>query len=440
MTSLAAFFIMLAGLTVFALLTVGLRRHPTLGVLFVAGSLLTLWEFPNPPPLATPLGLQIYLNDVMSGAMLIAALLNYRVLAERLGRSVFAWGAFGVAIAFSLARGVIEFGLAQSFNEARSVLWVYFAVSWALSVDWSRLDRRRMLMILGWALTAVAAFHGALYGIGNAASAIAVGETVQTGRPLVASQALALALCAVMLVLSGGKRSGLIQFSGLLFGAVAIVSQHRSVWVAGIVGLAAVMLFNRGWSSRLRAWGLSFLAGTMFLMLITSGLLSELLDGLTSSATNSATLDARTTSWTQLIQQLIDEGPFAVLFGLPFGWGFTRIEPNGLTQTFSPHNWYVLLLLRVGVIGLISWCVVVVRGILLSRQHGSTGFFALIAISAYGFFYSVPWQIAPWLGLAFSSLGERSSAASPPRKTTPPVLAGGGWLQGTRRPKPSESS
>jgi hypothetical protein len=439
MMILAAFFITLAGLTVFILLTVGFRRHPTLGVLFVAGSLLTIWEFPNPPPLAAPFGLQIYLNDIMSSAMLIAALLNYRVLAGRLGRSVFAWGALGVAIAFSLARGVIEFGLAQSFNEARAVLWVYFAVSWALSVDWSRLNRRRMLMTLGWALTAVAVFHGALYGVGNSASFVAVGDVAQTGRILLGSPALALALCAVTLLLSSDRRPSFVQFSGLLFGAVAIMSQHRSVWVAAIVGLAALMLFNRGLSSRLRAWGLSFLAGIVFLMLIASGLLNELLDDLTSSATDSRTLDARTTSWAQLMQQFFDEGPFAVLFGLPFGWGFTRTEPNGLTQTYSAHNWYVLLLLRVGVIGLIAWCVVVVRGILLSRRHGSTGFFALVAFPAFSFFYSDPWQIAPWLGLAFSSLGERSSAESPPRKTTPPVLARGGWLQGPRRPKPGKS-
>lgn len=396
-------FIALGAVSGLSLLVLAIRRYPLIGVAGIASSVLLLWEFPTPPPIATVAGLQIYFNDLAGVSLFVVGLLNIRNLHARLGRSLGAWVLLGALIAVSLLRGVLEYGAGQSVNEARSILWTFFAFSWALSVDWSTRDFPRIVLLVGTGLSIVAVYHGVVYGVGDSGAAVTLGDSTRTGRLLVSTQALALALCAIMLLLTGRERTRLARVSGWVFLLIAVVSQHRSVWVALAVGVIAVAVMAPRSAGRTRAWGLAFATAFASLVIAASGILGDLVQGIVNSATDFGTIMARSTSWAQLVEQLLDEGLFSVLFGLPFGWGFVRIEPNGLVQTYSPHNWYVLLLLRVGIIGLAAWTVVVIRAILRVRRSSSTGLFALVAVSAFGMFYSVPWQIAPLVGVALAT-------------------------------------
>lgn len=396
--------LLLAGAAAALFLFIGLaRRYALLGSGVLLSSLFILWEVPNPPPIAELGGLQVYFNDVASTTLFLVGLLNWKHLSRKLSRSTVLWVLFGCLIGFSLVRGFIEHGPGASFNEARPIIWVFFVFTWAISVQWSARDRRRLIFMAGWGLTAVAAYHALVYGVGSSASVVDLDDATRTGRVLVADQALVLAVCAAMLLLRGVEKSRLTLFSALAFLVVSVISQHRSVWVALAIGLLAVVLLSPGWASRARASLISLATVFVAYLIASYGLLGDLVSSVANSATDFRSINARSSSWEQLVQQLFDEGPFAVLFGLSFGSGFVRIEPNGLVQTYSPHNWYVLLLLRVGLVGLAAWVLVTLHTILRARNASAAGFSAVAAVSAYAFFYSVPWQIAPFIGTSLAS-------------------------------------
>lgn len=415
--------IVLAGtVSAFSLLVLTLRRFPMIAFSAVAINVFFLWEIPKPPLVVSLAGTQVYSSDIICAALFLVAIMNGKQVVKTIQHWITAWTLIGLLIAFSLLRGFAEFGLGASFNEARPVVWIFLAMTWALSVEWSTQDRRRIILILGWGLTAAAAYHALLYGVGSSASAIEVDGMARTGRILLASQAIILAVCGFMLALGAVQRSRFTAVSGILFLAVAVVSQHRSVWIAMSIAAIAVVLLAPGWAGRLRASVIAFGTLGASYVVATSGVFGELVRDIASSASDFRSLDARSTSWEQLVQGLFDEGLFAVLFGLPFGSGFVRIEPNGLVQTYSPHNWYVLLILRVGLLGLVAWSAVLVGIILLARKNSTSGFYTLVAFSAYAFFYTPSWLIAPLVGVSLMPMTRGGSdSGSRERKSHTPL-------------------
>ncbi len=209
--------------------------------------------------------------------------------------------------------------------------------------------------------------------------------------------------------------------STVFMGLAAVASQHRSVWVAAAAGVVAVMMLSYRWSGAARAWALAAAGALTFGALAAWGVFGGLLENLLSAATDSRSLDARSTSWTQLIAQSVDDGVFTVTFGQPSGSGYVRIEPNGLIQRYSPHNWYVTLFLRVGIVGLCAWLATLLRGLIICRRQGSGALFTAVSMAVYGWFYSVPWQVAPWAATAF--VPDHQSPRGPARSLAGKSLA-----------------
>lgn len=383
-----------------------LYRVPAIGLVFVAFSLFTLWEVPNPPALVNLVGAQIYAVDLITLAMFVVSILRFRRVSDCLGKALFAWLGLGGLLVFSLLRGIDEFGLQASINEARAFIWVYLAASWAFSVDWSQLKFDRFSLFLGYCLIGVAVYHAAVYGLGNASSVVESGGLRQTGRLLVSTQALALALCAVPLLIGTlwqSRRFG--RVSAWLMLIAVVISQHRSVWAGVGSGLLAVLLFSHSSHAKARVWLISALGALILLILWQAEAFQTITSDLFASATDSRTIEARTSSWVQLVDQSFAMGSFEVLFGQAFGSGYIRVEPNGLVTTYAPHNWYVSLFLRVGILGLALWLNVLISLTSRARRDSPSAFFVLIAISVFGWFYALPWQIMPWIGLASSRLG-----------------------------------
>jgi hypothetical protein len=87
------------------------------------------------------------------------------------------------------------------------------------------------------------------------------------------------------------------------------------------------------------------------------GLLDTLVNSLTSSAQEPLQARGSTLMWRfqtarELLQQWIGGGPLVHLFGKPFGSGYERyLEDLGHVTNYSPHNFYVEALLRVGLLG-----------------------------------------------------------------------------------------
>lgn len=225
-----------------------------------------------------------------------------------------------------------------------------------------------------------------------------------------------------------------------MFLAVVLLAQHRSVWGAAGVGMVAVLLWSGRTYIRQRVFVL--LIGAAWLALV--GWISGVLDPSSNvdavEALDTRTYRWRTSSWQSLIDEAFNRGPVSVLGGEPFGTGYLRQLDTGLWTSASPHNWYVMVFLRLGLIGLFLLVAILISALAASRGVASLWTFVIAAVIVYGWSYNADWFIAPWLGAAITvSLGsrrktERSVSESVPLANCADDRIGGVSAAGSQRP------
>lgn len=395
----------------FALLVGLVRRYPPAGIGLAALIVLPLWEVPHPPPLITPAGLAVSPIDVITLILFVVGLLEFTQLKANLQGWLVPWLFLGLLIGISLLRGTAAFGLGAATNEARGILWFYFAMTWALATRPDRLRLHKCSLVLGWALALVALYHAVRYGIGGPSTRVSFGDAgYRAGRVLISSQAVALLLCTgtVMFMRTSGSGKGRRRFAGssLVFFGVVLISQHRSVWIAGILSMTAVLISAKEGRASSRAFVLLSVGAS--LAFVTWTLRSSVVD----SALNSDTLDWRADSWQALISNAIARGPLTVLVGEPFGSGFLRRTIGGGMTGVQAHNWYVELFLRLGIVGLMLIVWMLVSTVLKLRARSSEWVFVPVAVGVYASAYAVDWFLAPWLAAAVV-VSLRSGGVSP---------------------------
>lgn len=391
----------LALLVPFALAVALVRRYPPAGICLAALVVIPLWEWPNPPPLITAAGLSIGPSDVITLLLFVVGVLEFPQLRANLQGWLIPWLFFGVLIVISLLRGAAAFGLGHATNESRGVMWVYFAMTWALAIHPERLRLRQASLALGWALVLVAVYHAVTYGIGGPSALVSLGDgSYRGGRIIVAGQAAVLLLCAGTVFLGApGSVKGRQRFAGssLVFVGIILLSQHRSVWIAGALAITAVMISARGGRSGSRV--LVLLAGAAWLAF--SWWTFRTVDPeIVESVSDAGTLEWRTSSWQALISEAIARGPLSVATGEPFGTGVLRQVSAGVTTGVGTHNWYVEVFLRLGIIGLIAIAWMLIAAVWKSRAGSPEWTFVLVAVEFYAFAYGVGWFLAPWLAAA----------------------------------------
>lgn len=396
----------------FGFLIYGLRRWPVVGSGFAAIAVLIAWELPQMPAMFSVGGNNVYLLDVMAAAFLTVGMSRTELLRRNLGAASWFWWALGALILISLLRGLPEFGLGSATNEFRQFLYPFAALTWTMSLPRSENHPAALVgrysVWLGWGLVAVSAFHIAKYGLGSAAELIDSGSgIVQTTRPLVSGQALMLLMCAaVCLWLWRSERRRSYMFHAAIFGVVVLVVQQRTVWSVATMAIIAVLAISR---VRTKATVLAWLAaaGILLPFLFMSSTVQDFASQLQSAAENSSTYDARSVSWQNLISQSVDGGEERVIFGAPMGTGFGRLEGIDRWVTFAPHNWYLTLYLRVGVVGLLLFAAFIVTTFVTAvRRRADMASIAIIVVMAgYGWSYSWLWYSAVFAGWAYSKPG-----------------------------------
>ncbi len=412
----------LAALAGFALAVAWVRRSPPVGIALIGLILIPIWDRPEfKSPIATLSGASLYFSDVVTLVLFVAGLLQVKQLRVNLRGWFFPWVLFGALLAIALFRAVLIDGPASAVNTARWPLYFFWAMTWSLGLRPDRLRLHTASLVFGWALVLVAVYHGVRYGIGGATSWTITGDGFrQTGRVLVAEQALALLFCAVTLLLepSGSAKSPprFNAFSSLVFAGVVIMAQHRSVWAAGALGMVAVLI----WSARKRARNQLFaqlaLGAGVVLVVGSSGMLGG--SQTFQSVSDTQTYDWRASGWSILISQAIARGPVSFLFGEPSATAFFRRLAQGRDTAVSSHNWYVDTYLYVGLIGLILLMAVLVAAFVKSRGTSAAWTFVLAAVATFGWGYSIGWYAAPWLGVAIiASLGAGRIAEDPVPKS-----------------------
>lgn len=409
MTGVWMFFLALGGITAIGLFIAALKRWPIICAISIAVNVLVAWEMPYPPALANIGGTSVYFLDILSVSALVIVLARPSSLRQNLRAGFWPWIALGVMLLFSLVTGLAENSFGTAVNEFRSFLHPYATMTWAMSLAWSRETSgiliRKFSLVLGWALTLVAVYHFALYGFGSTSAFVDAGTGLeQTTRPLVSGQALMLLLCAMLCVwFWRTRRHNVWVLSALVFFIVVIVSQQRTVWAVGVASLIVVFIIARAGTKGLIIV-FSLIASWLVAITLSAQFIPQIMTELGGAATDSGTYDARVRSWINLINQSFLKGPSSVIFGQPMGNGFGRFEGVGRWVEFAPHNWYVTLYLRVGIIGLgllVIFLIIVVVG-LLRRRENMAALALIAAISVYGWSYSWPWYLCIFLGWAIT--------------------------------------
>ena len=182
-----------------------------------------------------------------------------------------------------------------------------------------------------------------------------------------------------------------ISLRTLVFTAVIILMQWRTVIVAFLAGFVLVLLgsMKKSRISKKLAAEIVGLAVLLAGVLVISGDSSRILkmvykvfSSFANIMNGTGTFSTRTAVWTEIIQSLVGVN---FLFGRPFG------QPLGLSWTASAHNGYIDCLAKMGIVGVIG--LIVLMAFLVRKaikQKQSVIAILVISLSVY------------WLGYGFS--------------------------------------
>lgn len=409
MTQVPLLVALLATMTMLVLAVAVVYRWPTAGAAVILAVAVVMWDVPVLPTLVSVGGTSIQIGDVISVVLLGSALLSWKRLRENIGAAgVVCWMTFLVLVGGSIFRGIAELGLGLAMNEARLFILVLASMTWALTLEWTAARVQRLIfrggMVAGWALVAVAIWHVTLYGFGSVSSFVEVNGVLQTGRPLVAEQTVVLAMSAFAVLAGWMTRRGRAWLlSGMVFLGTAVVAQHRSVWVALLVGAVVALLFATSRARGRLVVASVVIAWSTAVVVLASGGVASLSD-LQDSAGDTGTIEDRYSGWVSLIDQSFATGPFGVVFGQPFGSGFERESLDGSLIAYSPHNWLITVYLRAGAVGVLAFVgLIIVLFRRASRAPTPAAARAILALAVvFGFAYAWPWTAAVFLGLTIA--------------------------------------
>lgn len=341
------------------------------------------------------LGLQIYPNDVITMFLLFATMIGFAYRPVPINERPFLlWLAFGLTIIVSFVSGLSEFGR-YAGTEVRPFIYMWVAGLYCCVNDFSDDEIKRIARWCVWAayaLMAIAAYYfvGVELGLINRQ---AVFQEPEYGvfRPVAAHAVLVVASVGLVQTMAWLRGSG-TRFAGLhaaLFIAFTVIMQHRSVWVAAAVGLLAIFMLERRHLPRRFALLLGF---TLALTLVTAvagaagyldDLARRLLESTESMADDEGTFAARVDGWVRLLESWLGATPRAWILGFPFGKGYTRMY-NGVIIEFAPHNFFLDLMLRVGIVGLVLFLVPTVMAVVHGLRAKTNSEFEYLYLRGLG--------------------------------------------------------
>jgi hypothetical protein len=135
---------------------------------------------------------------------------------------------------------------------------------------------------------------------------------------------------------------------------------------------------------------------------------------LQNSASNDDTLVWRVAGWYQLLFNNPARNSLNDLVGQPFGTGFERIVGDEIV-TVPPHDWYLAVFLRLGVLGLILMIAMYRRGMqrlkhvpsqMQSYVYPDSRFWALVLVLQFVYFctYGADYEQSALAGIALAGL------------------------------------
>jgi hypothetical protein len=337
-----------------------LASTPTAGAAWVLVATSLEAAFVLVPPIH--LGINIFLGDLVSVFLALALVMRARHYpwASAIGR---AWLVFGLFMFASFVLGTAKYGVRAGSDFRTYFFYFWVGISYFLTFEMSpvRLQRIRSVYIAAAIfIVALSCIRWmALLGhldLGPFQAYVPDGKTL---RVVTAGQAMIIVVGAMFLL-----HRWLLRESGFGVAALAAVMllvvvalQHRSVWVAGLLGLMGLVVFQRQQLGRGGGAVLWLIVGLIaaLLPLLLLGVGSDVQQSVGGSVqeglSSRSTFVSRVEGWRNLLAEWRAGGISGYAIGQPFGSGYVRAQQGSLV-TWSPHNYYVQVLLRTGVVGL----------------------------------------------------------------------------------------
>ena len=309
------------------------------------------------------LGLQIYPTDVIS--LLVFTSIIFRFLQKPLPLSeapFLLWLAYGITILMSFSFGLIQNGKAAG-TELRPFFYTWVAGLYCCTAEFDEAEIRRLARWCVWtsyALIGIAIYFwvGVESGFIPRYEVFDAAAATKEFRPVGAGAAFFIGAVGLGHFLTWIRGTG-TRWSGwhaFICTVAVIILQHRSVWFAFGVGLVYLMVQERRHLPRRAPLLVGFMLTVSILIGIAQafGLFGDLFERLAQSTLSisdpEGTFAAREDSWGRLFEEWHGSSVRTILFGFPFGHGYTRLY-HGQLITFGAHNTLLSQLLRVGVIG-----------------------------------------------------------------------------------------
>ncbi|WP_367322983.1 O-antigen ligase family protein [Streptomyces sp. HUAS ZL42] len=411
-----------AGLIACAALSASFVRWPVWGIgLYTA---VQLWQSQQNmrPPLRSP-GLDLMPTDVLTVCLLAAALImSVRKRGRRPRASLLVL--LGLT-ACALMRGFGLFGVQTAGNEARTSFVQLLCVAFFVAAIPPGRNLLRVVSLIWVPAACVLSLAALLWwlnvGIGSNSDSIMVDGVLTNARPVNAAEALIIGQAALMLLCGHGFARGRALAWPLLL--VVVLTQHRTVWLAtGVMVTGWLVCRRRQSGSRAAALAVLGSVSVLSLLAVSLGAADQVTSSLAASSEDDTTLMWRMEGWHALVAHL--DGVPEWLLGQPFGSGYDRVV-DGTLVTVSPHDYYLEVLLRLGLLGLAAILVLYARAWReagADREHGLLLRLLICSQLVYMITYSLSPEQAVIVGL-LTTCAQPRSAPRPSTTQESPCLA-----------------
>jgi hypothetical protein len=391
-------------------------------------------------------GISIYADDIACAILLCAgalAIVRWRKLPPR--NWWFVLALFGLVV-LNMVRGAAEFGVKPAGKGVRGLTYLIVPpIAFMLLRPALRLDSARFAKWLSFAGSFFAVIALCRWASVLPAPEWALQDNFrEIPRVLPAEYAMVLGL-AVLAVLYLQLARGFSWWGTTLAGAFAVellFLQHRSVWIATVVGLIWLTIRTAGLSKRL--W-VGAAAGTLLALVIWSSVTPGLVNGVSAiikaniqeTEQTDSTWAWRTQGFEEALNRTFSGSAEEMLIGPPAG---RNLGSEANFASVAIHDRYVDTLAYYGMLGeilLVVWLLLVAKGVggwvAFHRQQGreyKAGRVFLQALLLSQLTYFIPYSGGLPLGAAFGLMWVVATARPMKRKSIR-VLAYTRTLQAT---------
>ena len=372
------------------------------------------------------IGVWIYPKDVIFCFLLSAAVIRLLLWQGQLRRARWIGILLVCMFLLAFARGLPLYSLKAVGNETRGFFPFFAALMYFSAFKYDRRRQSRLISI--WlagsvALGILTTFRWIATNFGLSIAnqwAAAVGEGSMRVIHCAHAFYLATAFFFSLYLYYTNSGSTWQRRLFLLLGPVLILLQHRTVWIAIILGM--LWLYARDARFRTRfAIGVSaaLVVGVLLTLLLFGSQGESTQRSLQRSASDTGTFSWRVEGWKAL---LAEKAPAeTLLIGQPFGAGFDRHMGGGILSA-SAHNFYLETLIQFGIPGVLLLFGLYVWSIGRLRREPRIPLYPdfrlwqafLVMHLSYSVTYSVNYDQAVLLAIVVSVLSDSPQAVSPP--------------------------